>query len=208
MVCEGVWEMMVIWVLVAGYVLGSVPFGYLAGRAKGVDLMKVGSGNIGATNVLRSLGVAWAIPVLVLDAGKGAAATVGGRLLLPELPHWGAVLGAAAALAGHTWSLFLGLRGGKGAATGAGAALVVVPRSMLVALAVFVLLVALTRYVSLGSMAGAAAALVTVLVTPNPLPARLLVVVGAALIIFRHRRNIQRLLAGTEARLGERVRQS
>jgi glycerol-3-phosphate acyltransferase PlsY len=79
---------------------------------------------------------------------------------------------------------------------------------MLVALAVFVLLVALTRYVSLGSIAGAAAALVTVLVTPNPLPARLLVVVGAALIIFRHRRNIQRLLAGTEARLGERVRQS
>ncbi|MEW6522008.1 MAG: glycerol-3-phosphate 1-O-acyltransferase PlsY [Bacillota bacterium] len=194
--------------ILIGYVVGSIPFGYLAGRLRGIDLMAVGSGNIGATNVLRTLGVTWAVPVLVLDAAKGVLSAYAGTVLLPGMPQWGAVAGAGAALAGHTWSVFLRFRGGKSAATGAGALLYLMPRVVAVTLLAFTVTVAVTRYVSLGSIVGATVAVTAALVTPNPLPFRLLVVAGGILIVVRHRSNIARLLAGTENRLGQKAGRS
>lgn len=190
--------------VIIGYLVGAIPFGYLAGRARGIDLLAVGSGNIGATNVMRVLGVGWAIPVLLLDAGKGVLAAYAGHLLVPAMPQWGAVAGAGAALAGHAWSVFLRFKGGKSAATGAGAVLYLMPQVVAVTLVCFAATVAFTRFVSLGSMVGAAAAIVASLVLPNPLPYRLLAVAGGLLVIVRHRGNIGRLLSGTENRLGRR----
>jgi len=190
--------------LLIGYLVGAIPFGYLAGRARGIDLLAVGSGNIGATNVFRTLGAAWAIPVLLLDVGKGVLAAYAGDLLVPAMPQWGAVAGAGAALAGHAWSVFLGFRGGKSAATGAGAVLYLMPQVVAVTLVCFAATVAATRYVSLGSMVGAVAAIVVSFILPNPLPFRLLAVAGGLLVIVRHRGNIARLRAGTENRLGRR----
>ena len=188
-----------------GYVLGSLPFGYLAGRVRGINIMKIGSGNIGATNVLRVLGPFWAVLVLLMDAGKGALAAYTGAQLVAAQPHWGAVIGGGAALLGHTWSVFLGFRGGKGAATGAGVALFIVPEVTLIAILIFVITIAVSRYVSLGSLLGAFSAMISVLILPTPTPFRVLILVGGLLIVFRHRTNIQRLLSGTEARLGEKV---
>lgn len=190
--------------ILAGYVLGALPFGYLAGRLRGINIMEIGSGNIGATNVLRTLGPVWAVVVLLLDAGKGALSAYLGWHLFSAYPHWGAVAGGGAALMGHTWSLFLGLRGGKGAATGAGVALFLVPEVTVIALVIFILTIALTRYVSLGSLMGAVSAMIGVLIMPTASAYQILILIGGTLIIYRHRSNIRRLLAGTESRLGER----
>ncbi len=196
-----------LWIAIAiGYVLGSLPFGYLAGRLRGMNLMKIGSGNIGATNVLRVLGPFWAVIVLFLDAGKGSLSAFLGWQLFSPYPHWGAVAGGGAALLGHTWSMFLGMRGGKGAATGAGVALFLAPEVTLIAVFVFALTIALTRYVSLGSLLGALAAMVSVLILPTPSPYQLLILIGGILVMYRHRTNIRRLIAGTEARIGEKVK--
>ena len=189
-------------VLAAAYLLGSIPFGLLLGRAlTGADVRRSGSGNIGATNVARSLGAGAGIATLLLDASKGAlAAWIGGRVLGPE----GAAAAGLAATLGHIFPLYLGFRGGKGVATGLGAFLVVDPYAALAAVAVFLLVVALTRRVSAGSLAGS-------LALPFALffreAAALIQVAGwacALLVLFRHRSNMTRLLAGTEPRIGER----
>lgn len=195
------------------YLLGSISFSYGIVRVlKGIDIRTVGSGNAGATNVLRVAGRGPALLALLLDAGKGAAA-VGVARLVEASPAVVAAAGAAAVL-GHVYPLFFGLRGGKGVATAAGTLLTLVPWPTLAALVLFVLLVAWKRYVSLGSIAAAASFPPLVLgggrlglVPRSELEADLY---GsffiAALVIWKHRANIGRLLAGTESKFGQRVK--
>jgi glycerol-3-phosphate acyltransferase PlsY len=185
-----------------GYLLGSCPFGYWAGRLRGVDLRTEGSGNTGGTNAIRVLGPAVGGPALVLDIAKGAAA-VGVASLLGGTGT--EVLAAAAAIVGHTFSLFLGFRGGgKAVATGGGAMLALAPE---VALPVAVLWIAVglaTRYISVASMVSAVALVVGALVSDQPWPIVAFSVFGATLDVWRHRSNIARLRAGTENRLNLR----
>jgi len=192
--------------VLGSYIGGSIPFGFIAGRLLGIDVRRHGSGNIGATNVLRVMGPAAAVPVLLLDAAKGIGAVYLGRILAPGLdPAWVGTLAGMAAIIGHNWSIFLGFRGGKGVATSAGVALVLIPRYILYGLIIFVVVIALTRYVSLGSLVAAAVTAMYVLIGPTPLAYKLFAAVGAGFIIIRHRANIKRLMTGQEARLGQRA---
>jgi acyl phosphate:glycerol-3-phosphate acyltransferase len=193
------------WVLTlaASYLLGSIPFSYLVARLFGVhDVRRVGSGNVGATNVMRNAGAAAGVVALLLDAGKGAAATLVAQRLDPvgALP----ALAAAAAVVGHVFPVWLSFRGGKGVATGAGAFAPLGPWAGLSACLVFALVAGASRYVSLASIAGT-------LALPALLAAfgaRGSVVLSAAavatLVVARHRNNIERLRAGSERRLGQR----
>lgn len=190
-------------VIVVSYLLGSVPFGFLAARIRGVDITKHGSGNTGATNVLRTLGPAYAIPVLLLDVGKGALSAYLGLQYL-GMGTFGALVAGAAAISGHNWSVFLKLRGGKGVATSAGVVLVAFPVLLAVALAVFVLTVIVTRYVSLGSILGSWAAALVSLMPGYTLWERVPVFILVILITYQHRSNIGRLLAGTEHKFGQK----
>ena len=191
------------------YLIGSIPFGLLAGKlvAK-VDIREYGSGKIGMTNVLRTAGITTAAVVLLLDMGKTVAGVVIARLLFDS----GGVE-AAAALAvifGHNWPVFIGFRGGRGTASGWGGLLILSPIAGVIATVVGVLLVGLTRYVSLGSIAAAAlgsAVLIVLAVFYDPVP---LVyswygIIGGTLIVVRHRDNIQRLLNGTERKIGRKA---
>lgn len=190
--------------LAACYVLGSVPFGYLVGRLwANVDIRKAGSGNIGATNVMRTLGAVPAVLVLFLDAAKGwvcvAAAT---RLGFSDVWIAGSAL---AVVAGHNWSLFLKLKGGRGIATALGILIGLAPYVALGLVIVFIVVVTISRYVSLGSIV--ASALLPLALFLNHLPA-VYIVAGAVLSVWsiiRHMPNIRRLLAGTEHRFGVRV---
>lgn len=191
---------------VVGYLLGALPFGYLVARAKGVNIFEVGSKNPGATNVRRVLGSGPGNLVLFLDALKGAVAS-GWPLFLvtPEHQLATGITGLVASILGHSFSCFTGFRGGKSVATGAGGFLMVFPVGMGIAFAVFVLTLAIFRYVSLGSMLGALALPVSALVLHRP---AVLVVVSALIALFvivRHRTNISRLLAGTESRIGQKA---
>jgi acyl phosphate:glycerol-3-phosphate acyltransferase len=191
--------------LVAAYLIGAIPVGVLVARlAAGVDIRRHGSGNIGATNVLRTLGPAAAIATLLGDIAKGYLATwmagaAGGG------PAWlGA--GAVAAVVGNCWPAFLGFRGGKGVATALGAFLRAAPLAVLPAAGLWILLAAVTRYVSLASIVACGGLVAAAWAFGYPRP----VVVGAALvagiIVWRHQQNIQRLRAGTESRLGQGMR--
>jgi len=190
------------------YLLGSMPFGVWFARSRGVDIQRIGSGNTGATNVLRALGPRAAIPVLLLDVGKGFFGAMLAQRLAVSLggdPGVAAVLGGLAAFSGHNWSFMLGFTGGKGVAAAAGAALYLLPQVVLVGVGVFVATAALTRYVSLGSILAAATVAGITLAGAYPLERQMFALVGAGVIIYKHRANIKRLLAGTESRLGERV---
>ena len=195
--------------VIGAYLLGSVPFAFLVVKWwAGLDIRRVGSGNVGATNVLRSAGASAAATVLALDVAKGAAPIALGRAL--NAPP--AVLGACAlaAVLGHVFPVFLGFRGGKGVATAAGAIGAMSPAPMLAAVSVFGLTVAWKRYVSLGSILAVAsfplfAFLFGKLGWMEPMPTVLLLgsTVAAGLILMRHADNVRRLAAGTEHRLGE-----
>jgi glycerol-3-phosphate acyltransferase PlsY len=187
-------------VLSAAYLLGSIPFSYLVARRKGVDVRTVGSGNVGATNVMRSAGRAAGILAFVLDFLKGAAATwlalrVFGGASMPSVA-------AALAVIGHMYPVWLGFRGGKGVATGAGALLPLAPAATVAALLVFALTFALTRYVSLGSIAGCGSLAVVAYLTARPHPIPATAAGLAALIVWKHRENLRRLAQGTERRAG------
>ncbi|HHW27896.1 MAG TPA: glycerol-3-phosphate 1-O-acyltransferase PlsY [Firmicutes bacterium] len=182
------------------YLLGSVPFGFLAAKMAGLDITKQGSGNTGATNVLRTLGPKYAVPVLALDLAKGAVSAYAG-LRLTGMGTLGALLVGAAAVAGHNWSVFLRFRGGKGVASSAGVILVAFPLLLLAALGVFVLIVAVTRYVSLGSLLGAWTAVALSFTSGYDLTAQIPVTLLAAAITYQHRANIKRLLTGTELKI-------
>jgi glycerol-3-phosphate acyltransferase PlsY len=186
-----------------GYLAGSVPFAFLLARRRGVDLRRAGSGNVGAANVLRTNGVPDAIAAMCLDAAKGAVAVLVAQRLSggPATP----MAGGLAAVIGHIYPVWLGFRGGKGVATAAGVFLVLAPIAVTIAGAVFALAIWMTRYISVGSMAAA----VTLAVTAAALDVPPAVAVGAAMsagiIVYRHRGNLARLLAGTERRVGERL---
>jgi glycerol-3-phosphate acyltransferase PlsY len=184
----------------AAYLLGSIPFGAVLARIKGVDLRKVGSGNIGATNVARAMGKGWAIAVLLADAAKGFVPVwLGIRWQLPALAVAGAGLGA---IVGHMFTLFLRGRGGKGVATSLGVSLALSPVMALVGFGVYAVVFALTRLSSLGSLLGVWTFAVGFVAARHPTwPYAALALGGAALVTLRHRANIQRLVKGEEKRL-------
>jgi glycerol-3-phosphate acyltransferase PlsY len=194
-------------VVIAAYLIGSIPFGYLIVRGKiGADIRETGSGGTGATNVSRRAGKVAGLITLMLDALKGAAAV----FIAARLTHsdWLIDASAIAVLVGHIFPVWLGFRGGKGVATGAGVFLVLAPVALVCAGFVFVAVVVLTRYVSLGSIVAAATIplfvwLQSVFVTPvaDVRPLLTATIVGAALIIFAHRGNIARLVQGTESQI-------
>lgn len=188
--------------IIAGYLIGSIPFGYVIGRLNGTDIREHGSGNIGTTNAFRILGPAWAVVVLLLDAGKGVAACHLGAHLGEPTSGWLVVVGGLAAIAGHNWSIFLGFKGGKGAATTAGVFGYLSPLAVGVGLGTAALLVLLTRYMSLGSMIGTATGAAVVFIIPHPVSHRVAAMVAVAWILWRHRENISRLRRGEENRLG------
>ncbi|NOZ84762.1 MAG: glycerol-3-phosphate 1-O-acyltransferase PlsY [Deltaproteobacteria bacterium] len=196
-------------VLVTAYLLGSVPFGLLLGKLAGVDVRKAGSGNIGATNVLRTCGTGWGIAAFVLDFLKGYGPVMicmhfsGGGTLA-------AVSAAVLAVLGHNFPVWLRFRGGKGVATSAGGALALVPLPLAAGGIAFLIMVFITRYVSLGSMTGATVMAVTqVLVASAPfsmpeLPKTIMVLVMFLMVMARHRANMSRLLRGEESKIGKR----
>lgn len=186
------------------YLLGSLSFAVLlVRRATGKDIRTEGSGNAGATNVLRSHGKALALAVAALDVGKGAAAVLLVRLATAD-SRYAAAAGFAAVL-GHVFPVFYGFRGGKGVATAVGAFLALAPLATLVCVAVFVVVIALTRYVSVGSM------IAIVLLPPvagglfhaSP-PIVAAAAATAILVVLKHRENLKRLVAGTERKLGQK----
>jgi glycerol-3-phosphate acyltransferase PlsY len=199
--------------LLAGYLLGSLPSGYLAGRwLAGLDIRQQGSGSTGATNVLRVLGKGPALVVFVVDVGKGAAAVLLARALLQPLgfdagSDWWVVATGLAALAGHIWPVWLGWKGGKAVATGLGMLLGLAWPVGLACFGIFLTVLTVSRIVSLSSIV---AALSLPLLMGGWFgqggirPAYLaLAVLTTVVVVWRHRSNIQRLLAGTEPRLGK-----
>ena len=217
---------MVFWIaglagLAIAYLFGSTPTGYLAGKLlKGIDIREHGSKSTGATNVLRTLGTWPALVVLLVDVLKGTGAIVFARWFYPwlyALPSvtpptaldlqtflpWAVCLAGLAALLGHGRSIWLNFTGGRSAATGLGVLLALPWPVSLGAAAVFGVVLGIFRIVSLASMLAALAAIALICVTEQPLPYRLLVIAGSLYVIMRHRANIERLLAGTEPRLGQ-----
>lgn len=191
--------------LAAAYLLGATPTAYLAGRlARGIDLREHGSRNLGATNVYRVLGWRWAIPVALVDVAKGAV-PVALFARWAGIDPWGAVALGIAAVLGHVFSPYMGFRGGKGVATALGMFLALAPLAVAIALPVWGGILWLTGYVSLSSVIAAASFPVWVrLSQPAALPAFWASVGLAALIVFSHRANLRRLLAGTENRFRTR----
>jgi glycerol-3-phosphate acyltransferase PlsY len=185
-----------------------VPIGYLVGRAFGVtDIRRHGSGNIGATNVLRTAGRLPAILTLAGDIAKGYLAVVTGAALVAGQPGAAAGVTAASAVAavvGNCWSMFLGFRGGKGVATGLGVLLKIVPLAVLPAALVWLVVTISFRYVSLGSILAAACVPLGALLLGAPPPFVIAAFAVGAIVVARHQANITRLLAGHEPKLGER----
>lgn len=217
---------MVFWIasvagLAIAYLFGSTPTGYLAGKLlKGIDIRQHGSKSVGATNVLRTLGKWPGLVVLLVDMLKGVAAIVFVRWFYPwlyTLPFvtpptaldlqtwmpWAVCLAGLAVLLGHSRSIWLNFTGGKSVAAGLGVLLAMSWPVGLGALTVFGVALAIFRIVSLGSMLGALTAITLICSLEQPFPYRLLVIAGGIYVIVRHRANIQRLLAGTEPRLGQ-----
>lgn len=197
-------------VLVASYLLGATPTGYWVGRVvQGIDIREHGSRSTGATNVLRTLGKGPALFVFLVDVGKGVAAIALARWLFSLQPDWATQLpwavtaAALMAILGHSKSIWLGFKGGKSAATGLGVLFAVAWPVGLTAAATFLTVLALSRIVSLGSIVTAIAAPLLMLAFRQPLPYLLFAAVGGAYVLITHRANIQRLLAGTEPRLGK-----
>ena len=194
-------------VLITAYLLGSIPFGYLIVRARaGADIRETGSGGTGATNVSRRAGKGAGVLTLILDALKGVSAILIGRLILGD-SSWLIAGAAILVIVGHMFPIWLGFRGGKGVATAVGVFLVLAPLALAGAGVIFLVIVVLTRYVSLGSITAAATIPLFVwlqhgLIRPvtNIGATMCAAVIAASLIIFAHRSNIQRLAQGTESK--------
>ncbi len=206
--------MIIVLLLLASYLLGALPFGLLMAKlVRGIDVRRYGSGSTGMTNVLRTIGVVPALVVLALDAGKGIVAVFLARALDAGLAVEASA--ALAALVGHNWSVFIRFQGGKGTATGVGALCALSPVAGLIALLVGVPVIALSRYVSLGSVLGASTAAISVPVLAMADPSMPLGVpsygyaiytsIGVPLILLKHRSNLARLVRGQERKLGESV---
>jgi acyl phosphate:glycerol-3-phosphate acyltransferase len=194
-----------------GYLLGSIPAGYLAGRIAGIDIRKVGSGNIGATNVTRTLGRLYGYSVFIVDFLKGFAA-VGMSIMIAKraqpvsIPsELFGVVGAVACVLGHSFPVWLGFKGGKGVAASAGALFGLMPRVALIAVAVWLIIFYRTRYVSVASMTAALAVPITILSMmflgqTGGTALLYFSICLAAVVIVRHRSNLSRLVRGTEPR--------
>jgi len=193
--------------VLAAYLMGSIPFAQLLSKRRGIDLRRVGSGNVGATNVLRTLGVRPAVVAMMLDAVKGTVAV----LIAQRLTNGVAAPVAAglASMIGHVYPVWLRFRGGKGVATAAGAFAVLTPVAAAVAVGVFLLTVAVTRFISVGSMVAALTLAAWAIASDAPTIVAIGAAVGAALVLIGHRANVLRLVAGTERRVGQRgIRES
>lgn len=191
-------------VALAGYVCGSVPFAYLlVRRSRNVDLRTQGSGNVGATNVLRTTNPRLAGLVVALDAAKGAISVL--------LCSWAGLgvqfqaVAGVAAVVGHIYPVWLRFRGGKGVATATGVFMLLSPMVTVLAIGIFAAVVALTWYVSLGSVSAVAVVAPLALLSSEPLPVVWAAATTAAMVIFRHRSNLARLVAGTERRIRQRA---
>ena len=214
----------VILIIVSSYLIGSFPTAYFIGKLKRINIFEVGSGNMGGTNVARALGKGWAILTVIADVSKGGVAVLLARdLILPAQVGVATSVSATGVVVGHNWSLFatvltasfhggklkLIVRGGKGAATAFGAMLMIQPFQILVAAAIAIAVIFRTRYVSLGVLIGFAIAnvwLILLVGTEFQKPILLLYAIALTVMIpLRHWGNVQRLLAGTERRLGEPV---
>jgi len=200
--------------LIGSYVAGSVPFGLWVTKAwSGVDIRGVGSGNIGTTNVMRAAGLRAAIVVFLLDASKGGAPVLAARALVAHGGYGGAsvaiVLGAGAAtLLGHAFSIFLKLRGGRGAATGVAVMAALCWQTGLSGFGVFVVVVVVTRMISAGSIVGSASMPLFMAVYGQSAEYIVFAAAAAALVIARHAPNIGRMLRGEEAKVGRRAREA
>jgi glycerol-3-phosphate acyltransferase PlsY len=202
-------------ILIGSYLLGSIPFGYVAGRIAGIDIRKHGSGNVGATNVIRTLGKTYGYPVFALDFTKGFAAV--------KVSVWAAcriqsqcdsaelfgILAAISSVVGHSFPVWLGFKGGKGVATSAGALMALSPLAALIGLAIWIVTLWLTRYVSVASIAAAGALPFVILITKrlSQDTGKLLFyssICLAGVIIWRHRSNLSRLIRGREPRFNRK----
>jgi glycerol-3-phosphate acyltransferase PlsY len=190
----------------AAYLLGAIPTSYVVGRlARGIDLRQHGSGNLGATNAYRVLGWKAALPIFLLDIAKGWFPTA-------FFPHWDAAPSpvwalayGSAAIIGHVWSVYVRFRGGKGVATSAGVLLALAPGAALAGFAVWLVIVKVSGYVSLGSIAAAALVPIVVAVTIGAGPTLWLSAGLALFVIWAHRSNIRRLIEGRENRFGRKA---
>lgn len=190
------------------YLLGSVPFGLVVGKlAKGLDVRQYGSGNIGTANVLRTMGRKWSVVVFLCDFGKAAVAVLLARWLV-GVPALEAAC-AGAAVVGHTWSPYLGLKGGKGVASGFGGFVALSPLAAVIVAVFGLAVMAISRYVSLGSILSSVFAIFVIAGLAwwggQPVEYVVYAVLMAALIVFRHSENIARLRAGTESRIGQKA---
>lgn len=183
--------------------MGSIPFAFLLSRHRGIDLRRAGSGNVGASNVLRTTGVRAAVLAMVLDGVKGSIAVLIAQLL--SAGAVAAVIAAVASVIGHVYPIWLRFRGGKGVATAAGAFAVLAPEALGIAASVFVIAVAATRFISVGSIAGALTLALVATFSDAPNVVAIGAAASALVIIYRHRENLARLVAGTERRIGQRV---
>jgi glycerol-3-phosphate acyltransferase PlsY len=192
-------------VVAIGYLLGSIPFAFLLTRRwSHFDIRQAGSGNVGAANVLRTTGVAAAVTVMLLDVAKGAGSVMVAEQLTPGAA--GPAAAGLAAIVGHIYPVWLRFRGGKGVATACGFFSVLTPAALGPAVALFVASVWFTRYVSLGSVVASVALGPVAYALDAPAAVVASASAAAAVIVFRHRSNLVRLLAGTERRIGQRVR--
>jgi len=192
------------WILifVLAYFLGTIPFAWIAGRIKKVDVRTLGSGNVGATNAYRVLGKRWGIGVLIGDAIKGGLASY---LCFSLFGPWGGVTGGLLAMLGHSYNPFFGFRpSGKGVASGLGIICVLMPEITVITLCIFILVVALSRYVSLGSICAALSVLVLVFAFGEPAAYILFAIVAVSMVVTRHLGNIKRIMAGTESKFGKK----
>ena len=206
-------------IVIISYLIGSIPFGFIIGKfLYKKDIRDFGSKNIGATNVFRTLGVFSGVLALLLDALKGfisvylIPALNGVNLSTPDCTFASSsngivliyVLSGLASIIGHNWTIFLGFKGGKGVATSIGVALALAPKEAGVAFAAFVLLVLITRYVSVGSIIGSILFLISMFVFKEPLPLLIFGGLACVMIIIRHQTNIKRLMNGTENKVWQK----
>lgn len=194
-------------VILLCYLFGSIPFGLIAGKlVKGIDIRNVGSGNIGATNVLRAVGPIPALIVFLLDVFKGAGAVLLCRYL--GMSEYLIVLGGIAALVGHTCSVFLGFKGGKGVSTLLGLVIGINPIMAAVALGIWIIVVAITRYVSLGSIiASLTTSIIICFIKLHPIY-KIVFLLVSLFVVIKHKDNIKRLINGTENKIGNKVKET
>ena len=198
--------------LLLGYLLGSIPSGFLAGRwCKGIDLRTIGSGSTGATNVLRNVGKGPALVVFLVDVGKGAAAVLLARTLseglvgMELMRNWVEVLAGLAALAGHIWPVWLGFKGGKAVATGFGMFLGLAWPVGLACFGLFMAVISIFRIVSLSSVVAAIGLPLLMLLSGGSSAYVVVSLVASLMVLWRHRSNIERLIAGTEPKIGQKA---